>query len=153
MTLLGYPDGTDYQSGVSYLDIAGFIIQHGAQPNADLEELWKRIVFYICVSNTDDHLRNHGFLLTDKGWILSPAYDINPVETGTGLSLNISDNDNSLDLRLAREVAPYFRVSDKRANEIIDLVQKAVSKWEKEAERTGVSKSERELLSRAFRVD
>ncbi|HMR57661.1 MAG TPA: type II toxin-antitoxin system HipA family toxin, partial [Cyclobacteriaceae bacterium] len=61
--------------------------------------------------------------------------------------------DNSLDLRLAREVAPYFRVSDKRANEIIDLVQKAVSKWEKEAERTGVSKSERELLSRAFRVD
>ena len=63
--------------------------------------LWRRIVFSICVTNTDDHLRNHGFILTDQGWLLSPAYDINPVELGTGLKLNISDNDNSLDIDLA----------------------------------------------------
>jgi serine/threonine-protein kinase HipA len=62
----------------------------GAHVNEDLEELWRRIVFSICVSNTDDHLRNHGFLLREKGWQLSPAYDINPTETGTGLKLNIS---------------------------------------------------------------
>lgn len=60
-----------------------------------LEELWKRIFFNICVKNTDDYLRNHGFLLTEKGWILSPAYDINPTETGTGLKLNISKNEHN----------------------------------------------------------
>lgn len=86
MTLLGQTEGANYQSGASYIDIAEFIMQQGAHPNADLEELWKRIVFYNSVSNTDDHLRNHGFLLTDHGWVLSPAYDINPVETGMGLS-------------------------------------------------------------------
>ena len=152
MTLLGYTDGTNYQSGVSYLSIAEFIMQHGAQPNADLEELWRRIVFYISVSNTDDHLRNHGFLLTDKGWVLSPAYDINPVETGTGLSLNISEKDNALDLELAKEVAPYFRVSDKRAHQIITTIIRAVSDWNKVAEKNGISKAERGLMARAFRV-
>jgi serine/threonine-protein kinase HipA len=152
MTLLGYTDGTNYQSGVSYLNIAEFIMQHGAQPNADLEELWRRIVFYIVVSNTDDHLRNHGFLLTDKGWMLSPAYDINPVETGTGLSLNISEKDNALDLELAKEVAPYFRLSDKRARKIIIAVTHAVNDWNKVAEKIGVSKAERGLMARAFRV-
>lgn len=152
MTLLGHIDGSDYQRGVSYLDMAEFIMQHGAQPNADLEELWKRIVFYISVSNTDDHLRNHGFLLTDKGWMLSPAYDINPVETGTGLSLNISDKDNALDLDLAKEVALYFRVTDKRADEIINLVKKSVSGWSKQAERIGISKTDRDSMAKAFRV-
>ena len=152
MTLLGYTDGTNYQSGVSYLSIAEFIMQHGAQPNADLEELWRRIVFYISVSNTDDHLRNHGFLLTDKGWVLSPAYDINPVETGTGLSLNISEKDNALDLELAKEVAPYFRVSDKRAHQIITTIIRAVSDWNKVAEKIGILKAERGLMARAFRV-
>lgn len=150
MTLLGHTDGTNHQSGVSYLNIAEFIMQHGAQPDADLEELWRRIVFYISVSNTDDHLRNHGFLLTPTGWVLSPAYDINPVETGTGLSLNINEVDNSLTLDLALEVAPYLRVSEKRAIEIIEAVQKAVGKWNKVAEKIGLSKTEREAMSKAF---
>ncbi len=69
--------------------------QNGASPNSDLEELWRRIVFYIAVKNTDDHLRNHGFLLTNDGWRLSPAYDVNPVYFGTGLTLNISETDNA----------------------------------------------------------
>ena len=103
------------------------------------------------VSNTDDHLRNHGFLLTDKGWILSPAYDINPVETGTGLSLNISEKENALNLDLAIEVAEYFRVDEQRAEKIIDGVKKSVVKWNTLAQKYGISKSERDLMSRAFR--
>jgi serine/threonine-protein kinase HipA len=75
MTLLNYSDG---QEGASYLDLAKLLISDGANTNKDLAELWKRIVFNIYVKNTDDHLRNHGFLLTEKGWILSPAYDLNP---------------------------------------------------------------------------
>lgn len=152
MTLLGHTDGTNHQSGVSYLNMAEFIMQQGAKPDTDLEELWRRIVFYISVSNTDDHLRNHGFLLTPMGWVLSPAYDINPVEAGTGLSLNINEVDNSLTLDLALEVAPYFRVSEKGANEIIKAVQKAVAQWNKVAKKVGISKGEREGMSNAFGV-
>jgi serine/threonine-protein kinase HipA len=151
MTLLGYTDGVNFQSGASYLNLAEFIIQHGGQPNEDLEELWRRIVFYISVSNTDDHLRNHGFLLTPTGWVLSPAYDINPEETGTGLSLNINELDNSLNFDLALEVGPYFRVSEKRALEIIEVVKISVAKWSKIAERIGISKLEREAMAKAFR--
>lgn len=84
--------------------------QHGAQSGQDLEELWRRIVFSIAVRNTDDHLRNHGFLLTDAGWMLSPAYDLNADPDGTGLSLNVSETDNALSFELALEVAPYFRL-------------------------------------------
>ncbi|WP_421753640.1 HipA domain-containing protein [Croceimicrobium sp.] len=92
----------------------------GGNVEADLEELWRRVVFSICVSNTDDHLRNHGFILKPGGWVLSPAYDINPVETGAGLSLNISDNDNALDFDLAIEVAKFFRLDEERAHKIME---------------------------------
>lgn len=152
MTLLGLTDGTNHQAGVSYLDLVEFISKNGANVTGDLEELWRRIVFYICVSNTDDHLRNHGFLLTDQGWILSPAYDINPVETGTGLSLNISENDNALDLDLAMEVAPYFRIEEKRAKEIIDTIKKSIERWNALSEKYGISKSERDMMAKAFRA-
>lgn len=152
MTLLGYTDGTNYETGVSYLDLAEFITKRGAQVDKDLEELWRRIVFYICVSNTDDHLRNHGFLLTDKGWVLSPAYDMNPVEKGTGLSLNISEKDNALELDLAMEVAPYFRLDERKANGIIEVVKKSVKEWSKIAEKLGISKGERDVMAKAFRL-
>jgi serine/threonine-protein kinase HipA len=92
MTLLGQTDGA---TGVSYLQLAEFILGNSAAPTANLEELWRRIVFFIAVKNTDDHLRNHGFLLTPDGWTLSPAYDVNPVYFGTGLTLNISETDNA----------------------------------------------------------
>jgi serine/threonine-protein kinase HipA len=152
MTLLGYTDGTNHESGVSYIDLAEFIIRHGAKVNEDLEELWRRIVFYICVSNTDDHLRNHGFLFTENGWVLSPAYDINPVEKASGLSLNISEKDNSLDLSLALEVAPYFRVSKRRASEIVEVVKKSVDLWRITAEKYGILKMEQEIMAKAFIV-
>ena len=148
--MLGYNDGTNASDGANYLEIAKFIIQHGANVDNDLEELWRRIVFNICVSNTDDHLRNHGFLLIKNGWILSPAFDINPNESGTGLSLNISENDNSLDLDLAIEVAEYFRLKEKRAIEIIETTKNTVRNWRTIVKKIGIPKEELELMSPAF---
>lgn len=150
MTLLGHIDGEDYGDGVSYLELVDFITTKGANINNDLEQLWRRIVFSICVSNIDDHLRNHGFILTPTGWVLSPAYDINPVETGTGLKLNISEHDNALDLDLALEVSPYFRLKENRAKEIIEEVKMEVRNWRKIAIKYGISPTEQELKSRAF---
>jgi serine/threonine-protein kinase HipA len=150
MTLLGYTDGTDFHDGASYLEIAEFIIKNGAKVNSDLEELWKRIVFSICVSNTDDHLRNHGFLLTEGGWVLSPAYDINPNEDGHGLSLNISENSNELNLELAIDVHEYFRLNTQQAKEIINTTKEAVSKWRMIASEYQIPKSEQDLKANAF---
>jgi len=147
MTLLGQTDGA---TGASYLDIAEFMLQNSASPNEDLEELWRRIVFYVAVKNTDDHLRNHGFLLTPNGWRLSPAYDVNPVYSGTGLTLNISETDNTLDFDLARSVAGYFRVPDKTAGTIIDHTRKVVGGWQKTASKYKIKRSEQELMAKAF---
>ncbi len=153
MTMLGYNDGTDHHDGVSYLELAEFIIQHGANVKSDLHELWRRIVFNICVKNTDDHLRNHGFLLTDQGWMLAPAYDMNPVSTGTGLKLNISENDNSLNPELALEVAEYFRLTKKEAILILQKVKKSVMNWKDIAKGIGINKSEQEQMNQAFWKD
>ena len=149
MTLLGHTDGED-ASGASYLELMEFISRHGASVEKDLEELWRRIVFSICVKNTDDHLRNHGFLLTEKGWLLSPAYDINPNEYGKGLCLNITDTDNSLDLDLAMTIAGYFRLSDGKASQIIQDVSAVIKDWEKVAGKHKISNAEQERMSEAF---
>tara|TARA_B100001750_G_C15383049_1_gene533480 strand:- start:53 stop:1045 length:993 start_codon:yes stop_codon:yes gene_type:complete len=151
MTLLEYTDGTDYQDGVSYLELLEFLMQNGADVDNDLQKLWRRIAFNVCISNTDDHLRNHGFLLTDSGWILSPAYDINPTPNGTGLKLNISENENALDLDLVREVAPYFRLKEKKANAVINTIQQNVAQWEQMAIDLGISRNEMELMKNAFK--
>ncbi|HEX5553185.1 MAG TPA: HipA domain-containing protein [Chitinophagaceae bacterium] len=147
MTLLGHIDG---ESGASYLGLMEFISRNGAQVEKDLEELWRRIVFSIYVKNTDDHLRNHGFLLTEKGWILSPAYDLNPNEYGSELSLNITDIDNSLDPDLAMEVADFFRLTSQKANKIMTQVSSAVRNWKSIASLCGLSKSEQERMATAF---
>ena len=150
MTLLGKTDGADYQDGTSYLDIAKFIMQYGAQPEADLRELWKRIVFSIAVKNTDDHLRNHGFLLTPQGWILSPAYDINPNPNGAGLALNISENDNALDFDLAREVASLFRIDTDAADSFIRQTEESIQNWRKIADRCALSRPAQDDMASAF---
>ena len=150
MTLLGYNDGADYKDGVSYLELAEFIGRYGAQPDADIRQLWRRIVFYICISNTDDHLRNHGFLLTEKGWVLSPAYDVNPEPLNKGLTLNISETDNSLNLDLAREAAESFRLNEKEAEAIIKKVTKAVNQWRSVATSLQISREEQQAMSGAF---
>ncbi|HZH96983.1 MAG TPA: HipA domain-containing protein [Flavisolibacter sp.] len=147
MTLLDHQDGV---SGVSYLELAEFIMRSGARVNADLEELFRRIVFNIGIKNTDDHLRNHGFLLTAKGWTLSPAYDVNPVYFGTGLTLNVSETDNSLDFDLALSTALYYRVSGQRAKEILEDVQNARSHWRQHAATLGISRVEQERMEAAF---
>ena len=152
MTLLGYTDGINFQDGASYLELAEFIIKSGANVNSDLKELFKRIVFSICVSNTDDHLRNHGFILTPNGWILSPAFDINPNPKGIGLKLNITTNDNSLNLDLATEISTYFRLTDIQANEIIKNTVNTVSQWKQVAMKYKISKEEIDIMSSAFRT-
>lgn len=149
MTMLGYKDNSE---GVSYLELAEFLIRYGGKTKSDMEELWRRIVFNVCVKNTDDHLRNHGFLLTKSGWILSPAYDMNPNPDGTGLSLNISENDNSLDLDLALSVAGQFRLSIKRANEIIHEVKSAVNTWFVLAKKYKAPKEETDYMRQSFLV-
>lgn len=150
MTLLGYVDGAGHDTGVSYLEIAEFLMKNGADVNTDLAELWRRVVFHICVKNTDDHLRNHGFILSEKGWRLSPAYDINPNEFGNGLSLNISETDNALDLELALSVAEYFRLEKQKSQAIINQVKKSVRDWRIIAKEIGISKAEQDRMSNAF---
>ncbi len=150
MTMLGYSDGADAASGASYLEIAAFLVLHGAEPEIDLRQLWKRIVFSIAVSNTDDHLRNHGFLLTPEGWRLSPAFDINPDPEGYGLSLNISENDNSLNAELALETAAFYRIAADEGRHIIDQNRREVALWSDLARRYGIPRSEQERMARAF---
>jgi serine/threonine-protein kinase HipA len=150
MTLLGQTDGDNHATGCSYLQMAQFIMQHGANPMKDLEELWRRVVFNIAISNTDDHLRNHGFLLTPQGWTLSPAYDINPAVGNNGLALNISMDDNSLNSDLALSVAPQFRVAIPRAGEILRTVENAVGQWRKLALKARISRIEIERMAAAF---
>jgi serine/threonine-protein kinase HipA len=150
MTLLAYQDGADANAGVSYLELAELLMQRGAQPEADLKQLWKRIVFNICVSNTDDHLRNHGFLLTNKGLRISPAYDINPNPKGYGLNLNIDEHSNALDLDLALKIAPYFRIDENNASEIILSMKTSLAQWETIAEAMDMSRKEVGQMRPAF---
>jgi serine/threonine-protein kinase HipA len=152
MTLLGKKDGDSGETGVSYLDIAEFLMKNGAQVSKDLEQLWRRIVFNISVSNVDDHLRNHGFLLQKGGWVLSPAFDMNPSATGDGLLLNISKDDNAQNMDLAMSVADMFRVKNDRAEQIIAEVSNAVREWPRVAKEIGIPNRETDLMKSAFRV-
>ncbi len=151
MTLLGYADGTDAAAGVSYLELAEFIMRNGVAVAEDLAELWRRIVFNICVSNTDDHLRNHGFLLApNEGWTLAPAYDMNPNPQGSGLTLNIAGNDNRLDLALAMEVTDLFRLTLSDAQAQMAVIRAAVGRWRQVAARKRISKPEQDEMAPAF---
>ncbi|NUM88724.1 MAG: type II toxin-antitoxin system HipA family toxin, partial [Bdellovibrionales bacterium] len=151
MTLLEKKDGAGADDGSSYMELVEFLVRYGAQVNRDLQQLWRRIVFNICVSNLDDHLRNHGFILTKSGWVLSPAYDMNPSVEGEGLKLNISDKDNAQDVALALDVAEIFRLKNGAAKKIIKEVTGVVKQWKKVSEKF-VPKKEISKMERAFRV-
>ena len=153
MTMTGNNEDTIRDSPASYLDIAEFIQTNGVNIDRNLQQLWRRIVFNIVVSNTDDHLRNHGFVLTTKGWILSPAYDINPSIDKDGLALNIDMDNNALDLELAKRVGEYFRLDDKQMDTIIEEVMASVSQWKKIANEIGIPRAEQELMAAAFMDD
>jgi serine/threonine-protein kinase HipA len=152
MTLLGLQDGADHAEGVGYLDLVGFIMKNCPEAKEDLEQLWRRMVFNILVSNTDDHLRNHGFILADKGWRLSPAYDMNPNEMGNGLTLNISENSNELDISLAIETAHFYQLKRDSAESVLKEMYQKISNWRAVAKKLGISNSEIEQTKRAFRL-
>lgn len=151
MTMTGNSEDSIRDKAASYLEIVEFIENHGANVDGNLHQLWRRIVFNIATSNTDDHLRNHGFLLTPEGWILSPAYDLNPSIEKDGLSMNIDMYDNALDFNLAKSVGEYFRLGDDEMETILDEVLAVVKNWKSIADEIGIPKKEQEIMERAFR--
>lgn len=153
MTMLGKNDGANATDGSSYLEIESFLKANGAEPKKDLQELWKRIVFNMAVSNTDDHFRNHGFILKDAGWGLSPLYDVNPDIYGEYLSLNVDDSDSSIEFDLAVDAAPYYGIEKDLAVEIVDNVKCIVMEnWQETAKKYGISRGEIERMRPAFNV-
>ncbi|EFK57010.1 type II toxin-antitoxin system HipA family toxin [Sphingobacterium spiritivorum] len=153
MTMTGNNEDTIKDNPASYLDIVEFIQDNGYHVDDNLAQLWRRIVFNIAVSNTDDHLRNHGFILSSEGWKLSPAYDLNPSIDKDGLALNIDMHNNALDFDLANSVGEYFRLNDSQMKNIIAEVLTAVKGWESIAKEIGISRAEQELMKSAFRND
>ncbi|WP_163400635.1 type II toxin-antitoxin system HipA family toxin [Flavobacterium fluviatile] len=151
MTMTANNEDTIRDNHASYLDIAEFISNYGANIEANLHQLWRRIIFNIAISNTDDHLRNHGFILTKEGWILSPAYDLNPSIDKDGLALNIDTDNNALDFELAKSVGEYFRLNKQQMEAIMEEVLKATSAWKTIAKEIGISRAEQELMNNAFR--
>lgn len=140
--------------GRSYLEFVDILRQHGAAPKEDIRALWRRIVFSILISNTDDHLRNHGFLWTGPaGWRLSPAYDLNPVPIDIKpriLTTAIDLDDGTASLSLAYEVASYFELTSVEARSIAREVGKAVATWRKKAKSLGMTGAEIDRMSSAF---
>lgn len=151
MTMLGKTDGASSSDGSSYLDIVSFLKSYGSSPRKDLKELWMRIVFSMAISNTDDHLRNHGFILDDVGWRLSPLYDVNPTPYGEELALNVNSDDNSISIPLAIESAHYFGLSIEEATKEADNITKTVREnWERLAVKYGLSRGAIEYMRPAF---
>jgi len=140
----------DHQA--SYLELAEFIQNHGINIHSNLEQLWRRIVFNIAISNTDDHLRNHGFIINKNGWELSPAYDLNPSIDKEGLALNIDMDNNALDYDLAKSVGIYFRLDENQMSTILDEVFRAIAPWKEMATKMGISNKEIELMGKAFNL-
>ncbi len=152
MTMLGKTDGANSTDGSSYLDIVSFIKSNGSKPKSDLKELWTRIVFSMAVSNTDDHFRNHGFILTDDGWELSPMYDVNPDIYGEFLSLNVDSDNSIIDFQLAIDAAKYYGVIEQDATGIVDSIRENVrNNWRLLAKKYGINRSEIERMNAAFR--
>jgi serine/threonine-protein kinase HipA len=153
MSMLGAKDNETH----SYLEIVDALRQYGAAPQQDMEQLWRRLVFNVLISNTDDHLRNHAFLYAGQnGWRLSPAYDLNPVPVDIKprvMTTSITADDNTASMALAFDVAGYFELREARAREIAAEVANAVSRWRAEAERHGLTRQQIDRLASAFEHD
>jgi len=153
MSMLG---ATDHETR-SYLEFVDALRQHGASAKADMRAVWRRIVFSVLISNTDDHLRNHGFLYAGRdGWRLAPAYDLNPVPTEFKprvLTTAIDLDDGTASLDLALSVADYFELTDDEARAIAAEVGQAVSSWRAEAGSLGLTKAEIDRMASAFEHD
>ena len=141
MTLLGLTDGCNADTGNGYLDIVDFILQNCCDVESNLRELYRRVAFNVCVGNSDDHFRNHGFLLTRRGWTLAPAYDINPT-TSDYQSLLITSSSNKADLSLLLAAADDYMLRTDEAKMIIEEVICAVDTWRQIAVKLGISQRE-----------
>lgn len=153
MTMLGKKDGADMADGSSYLEIVSFLKANGVRPQADLVELWKRIVLSMAVSNTDDHFRNHGFILSEDGWELSPLYDVNPDIYGEYLSLNVDSYNADISFDLAIESAKYYGLDKDEAVRLVALIKDIVrNNWQNLAKKYGIGRSEIDRMKAAFRA-
>lgn len=149
MTMLGLSDGCDANTGNGYLDIVDFIMQSCVNVESNLKELFRRVAFFIRIGNSDDHFRNHGFILTREGWTLSPAYDINPTTSDyQSLLINRDSNESSLDLLL--DASEDYMISRDAACSIINEVEEAVSTWRSIATRLRIPKNEMEMFADKF---
>lgn len=148
MTLLG----KDVSEGTSYLELAEFLSRRGdpGRIQADLEQLFRRVVFNIVVGNRDDHLRNHGFILESRGWRLAPAFDVNPSIDKAAHVLNIDDVDNRPSLETVSATAAFYRLTPKRAKELIDEIVNVVVDWKAVARRAKIAGADIELSASAF---
>ena len=149
MTLLGLNDGDNANTGHGYLDIVDFILQNCTNVEDNLQELYRRVAFNICIGNSDDHFRNHGFLLTAKGWTLSPAYDMNPTLNGYQ-SLLINSSTNKSDLNELLNSCEEYMLQKQSAQQIISEVLNAVKEWRSLATRLGIATSEQERFASVF---
>lgn len=149
MTLLGLTDGCNAQTGNGYLDIVDFILQHCCNVEANLRQLYRRVAFSIAIGNSDDHFRNHGFLLTPKGWTLAPAYDLNPT-FNDHQSLLINATTNRSDLQLLLASSEEYMIGKEEATHIIEEVKDGVSQWRSMATRLGIAKREMDLFAQVF---
>lgn len=146
MTLLGLSDGDNATTGHGYLDIVDFILQNCTNVEANLRELYRRVAFNVCIGNSDDHFRNHGFLLTSKGWTLSPAYDMNPTQNEYQ-SMLITSSSNKADLHILLDACEEYMIGRKVAESIIHEVVKTVKDWRSLAVRLGISKREMDVFA------
>ena len=149
MTLLGLNDGDNATTGNGYLDIVDFILNGCTEVDANLRELFRRVAFNICVGNGDDHFRNHGFLLTAKGWTLSPAYDMNPT-LNDHQSLLINNKTNKADLSILFNSCEEYMLTPEVAKGIIDEVVDTIKGWRTLANKLGIAKQEMSLFEEVF---
>ncbi len=146
MTMLGKTDGDD----AGYLDIVDIIERITGDTDKELKELWMRMALNVCISNTDDHLRNHGFLLEGSNWHMSPAFDLNPDVEKQHMDLQILDS-NEKDLNAVLEAAEYFRLDGNESRELLNGIKSTVrDNWKEEAERFGIPAKEQNVMHEAF---
>lgn len=151
MTLCGLQDGASADTGNGYLDIVDMIIGHSGvnDVHGSLCELYRRVAFSCMIGNHDDHFRNHGFLLTEKGWTWSPAYDLNPtMMTTQSLLINNTCNESSIEVLL--DAASDYLLDDTEAQQIVAEVRGAVAEWRKVATRYGITPSEQNRFAPRF---
>ena len=149
MTLLGLTDGCDAKTGNGYLDIVDFILQNCCDVEQNLHQLYRRVAFNIAIGNSDDHFRNHGFLLTPRGWTLSPAYDMNPT-LNEHQALLINSTTNHADLQVLRDSSEEYMIGKDEAVHIIEEVKDGVKCWKSIATRLGIAKREMDVFEQVY---